>query len=276
MLSLNKIRIDGGTQSRVSLDQDVVNEYSEAFKSGAKFPPVVVFFDGTSYWLADGFHRYFGAKQASINEIWETIEVGTKRDAILYSLKANAQHGLRRSNEDKRKAVETLLNDAEWASWSQEKIAIACGVSTGMVSKMVNSLSLHGEEIRTKIKQVERNGVKYQQDTSNIGKVEPIKKSLPEPAPSYEYTPSESELNEAEAEIIAREELVNEILNSDDVQGDLAKSLVRKKQAYAILESRNNGLMNENASLVKIIKSRDREISKLKKIIEEFNMGKAA
>jgi len=43
---------------------------------------------------------------------------GTQRDAILHSVGANATHGLRRSNQDKRKAVVTLLEDNEWCQWS--------------------------------------------------------------------------------------------------------------------------------------------------------------
>ena len=32
------------------------------------------------------------------------------------------------TNADKRRAVETLLNDAEWATWSDREIARQCGV----------------------------------------------------------------------------------------------------------------------------------------------------
>ena len=129
MLELDQIRIDGGTQSRVELNQETVAEYAQAFTAGASFPPVVVFFDGANYWLADGFHRYFGARDAGESAIDAEIITGTQRDAVLYSLKANATHGLRRTNADKRKAVETLLKDAEWATWSDRKIAEVCGVS---------------------------------------------------------------------------------------------------------------------------------------------------
>ena len=31
---------------------------------GAEFPPLIVFFDGATYWLADGFHRYYGAQRS--------------------------------------------------------------------------------------------------------------------------------------------------------------------------------------------------------------------
>jgi predicted HTH domain antitoxin len=53
---------------------------------------------------------------------------------VLYSVGANAAHGLRRTNEDKRRAVETLINDEEWATWSDREIARACGVSGKFVA----------------------------------------------------------------------------------------------------------------------------------------------
>ena len=80
-------------------------------KSGAKPAACHAVFDGTDYWLADGFHRFWAAKEAGLTEIYEEIHPGTLRDAILFSLSANSKHGLRRTNADKRKAVQTLLDD---------------------------------------------------------------------------------------------------------------------------------------------------------------------
>jgi hypothetical protein len=63
-------------------------------------------------------------------EVWP----GTLRDAILFAAGANDRHGLRRSREDKRRAVETLLADAEWAAWSDREIARRCAVSHPLVA----------------------------------------------------------------------------------------------------------------------------------------------
>jgi ParB-like nuclease domain. len=135
-LNLNAIRIDGGTQSRVEINNEAVSDYAEAVKVGIEFPPVIVFHDGADHWLADGFHRFHAHKQAGKASIQADVRDGTVRDAILYSLGANCTHGLRRSNADKRKAVGAMLADAEWAKWSDRKIAEACGVSQPFVSGM--------------------------------------------------------------------------------------------------------------------------------------------
>ena len=72
------------------------------------------------------------------------MQEGTRRDAILHASGANADHGLRRSNADKRKAVLTLLEDDEWSQWSDREIAKRCGVSGGLASRTRRSLSEHG------------------------------------------------------------------------------------------------------------------------------------
>jgi hypothetical protein len=136
-LPLSKIRLDGGTQPRVELSLKTVARYSEAMKGGDKFPPVVVFHDGSSYWLADGFHRIHSARDAGASTVDAEIRSGTKRDAILYAVGANMAHdkaGRPRSNEDKRQAVAMLLSDEEWAAKSDRWIAERCHVSDKTVA----------------------------------------------------------------------------------------------------------------------------------------------
>lgn len=135
-LDLSVIRLDGGTQTRAALSQQTVDEYAEAIAGGAVFPPVVVFFDGTTYVLADGFHRVAAAKVAGLVEFAADVRQGDARAARLHAAGANLEHGLRRSNADKRAAVMVLLTDAEWSTWSDREIARRCGVSQPFVGKV--------------------------------------------------------------------------------------------------------------------------------------------
>ena len=138
---LSRIRTDGGTQPRAAIDYAVVEEYANAIGNLAEFPPPVVFHDSTDYWLADGFHRC--AAYAAVAEALAQGDVavecdvrnGSRRDAILFSVGANAAHGLRRTNEDKRLAVRTLVTDPEWSQWSDHEIARVCNVSHPLVAK---------------------------------------------------------------------------------------------------------------------------------------------
>lgn len=167
-LKLEQIRTDGGTQPRTALNESTVADYAEAITDGAKLPPVVVFHDGADYWLADGFHRFFAVKKIGGYDIDADVRSGTKRDAVLYSVGANASHGLRRTNEDKRKAVMTLLEDAEWAKWSDREIARQCHVSPHTVADARRAICANAQMPAER--KVERNGKTYEQNTANIGK----------------------------------------------------------------------------------------------------------
>lgn len=135
-INIRAIRIDGGTQSREKLDQTVVDEYAELMKEGTEFPPISVVHDGNEYYLSDGFHRLLAAQRAGKASINCDVLTGTLRDAILYSLSANSSHGLRRTVEDRRKAVMTMLDDFEWSEWSDREIARQCHVSHPFVAKL--------------------------------------------------------------------------------------------------------------------------------------------
>src|SRR6185437_3380509 len=134
LLAIASIRLDGGCQPRAEKLLDVIEDYAGAMIGGAEFPPVVVFYDGSDHWLADGYHRRDAAVAAGLAEINADIRQGTRRDAVLFSVGANAAHGLRRTNEDKRRAVMTLLADQEWSVWSDREIARRCMVTQPYVS----------------------------------------------------------------------------------------------------------------------------------------------
>lgn len=136
------IELNGGTQSRSKLDEQTLEDYVQGWQLGTTFPPIEVYFDGQKYWLADGFHRSESFKRAGKGRLIEAIvHQGTRRDAILHSVGANASHGLRRTNPDKRRAVLTLLKDEEWSRWSNQAIARKCGVDESLVRTLKSELS---------------------------------------------------------------------------------------------------------------------------------------
>lgn len=166
-LDIARIRLDGGTQPRAEINPVIIAEYTESLQDGVIFPPVTVFYDGSDYWLADGYHRIKAAQQAGLSEFEADVHQGTRRDAVLYSVGANAQHGLRRTNADKRRAVETLLRDDEWTAWSNREIARRTMVSHKLVNTLRSELSGIKFQIERKF---ERNGKTYEMDTANIGR----------------------------------------------------------------------------------------------------------
>jgi hypothetical protein len=130
-LELASIRVDGGTQSRLELSQEVVNEYAEHMAEGDIFPAVIVFQDGSNYWLADGFHRYFATKKNKGKTIKADVQVGTHEEAILFSFTANSNRGLRMTSADKRNIVIRMLTNKTWGGWTDAAIARHVGI-TGM------------------------------------------------------------------------------------------------------------------------------------------------
>ena len=175
-IELASVRIDGGTQPRARIDENLVSEYAAAMQAGESFPAVVVFRDGVDTWLADGFHRFHAARKSGATSILASVRTGTLRDAILFSVGANSDHGLRRTNEDKRRSVMTLLNDAEWAKWSDREIARRCGVSDVLVASHRPKPSL--QESCSDRTYTTKHGTTATMKTSNIGKRATVTNSL--------------------------------------------------------------------------------------------------
>jgi hypothetical protein len=179
------IRVNGGTQARAALDPGTVEEYRAAMADGATFPPVIVFYDGTDHWLADGFHRRAAALTAGLKQLAVEIRIGTQRDAQLYAAGANASHGLRRTNADKRRAVELLLRDAEWGQWSDHEIARRTATTHPFVAKIRAELAASGNGYQMPEQRVVQRG--DQTYTLTPAPARPI------PAPGQHATPAEAD-----------------------------------------------------------------------------------
>lgn len=129
---LHELRLDGGMQARAAMCQATVDAYMEALD---QLPPVTAFHDDNGIlWLADGFHRVEAARRAGRDMLVGVIHDGSQRDAVLHAVGANAEHGLPRTRADKHRAVERLLEDAEWSVWSDRAIARAARVTHPFVA----------------------------------------------------------------------------------------------------------------------------------------------
>ena len=130
-IPLDLIRVNPAIQQRAAgTSQDIVDEYAEAMRNGAEFPPIDVFNSGDGgFDLANGFHRLKAHLLAhpDANDIECKVHLGNRDDANFFACGANAQHGLRPSRSDKLKAVTTLIHSEKWSGWSDREIARQCG-----------------------------------------------------------------------------------------------------------------------------------------------------
>ena len=193
------------TQVRLTLSNTIIHEYAEGLTRGDAFPPIDVYFDGEAYWLADGFHRVKAATEAGRDTIVATVHQGSKREALLHAVGANEEHGHRRTDADRRRAVHLLLTDPEWQAWNNSEIARQCHVSEFLVRTVRSELEPLQEthEPPERTRKVTRRGTTYPMRTERIGTATPPKAratTRPAPGPEPAYPTALSEPGESPTE----------------------------------------------------------------------------
>lgn len=138
-LLIENIRTDG-TQSRAAVNKEYVAELVELLNSGKKLPPVDVYRSDAGCFMADGFHRLLAHQEAGKRTIRAEVHKGGLKESRWHSIGANQDHGLRRTNADKRHAVEMALQDKPTAS--DHLIADHCGVSHTFVAGVRRTVQL--------------------------------------------------------------------------------------------------------------------------------------
>ena len=173
-IKVESIVIDPKVIDRVGgLDFGTIQTYADDMESGDIFPAVEIVSDGQSSWLVDGQHRLEAVKKLERETITANVTEGDYRDALLKSCATNAEHGKRRTNEDKRQKVMMLLEDEEWKTWSDREIARQCKVGHPLVGELRNHTGRNTsmETERTFIHH--KTGQPTTMNTSNIGKSQP-------------------------------------------------------------------------------------------------------
>ncbi|MCO1417112.1 hypothetical protein L0Z33_29610 [Burkholderia multivorans] len=135
LLKHTEIRREISLQTRAEINVSTVEEYKEALQGGAKFPPVVTFFDGIYYYLADGWHRTRRMSLRASRKFRPMfIRARGGRTTLCPWRKCDSWSASHERGQ--RRAVSMMLEDAEWAAWSDHEIARACKVSQPFVGKL--------------------------------------------------------------------------------------------------------------------------------------------
>jgi len=255
-IDIKAIRTDGGTQVRSSLIQTQVDEYASQMREGDEFPIIDVFHDGSDYWLADGFHRYFAQKANGALEVECNVHQGTVRDAIWFAIAANKNRGIDLTLQEKKANAEKLLRDEIWGKLSYSEIGKHVGLSKMTISRIARAL--FGDQEQDGVKTVKRkDGTEYQLDTSKTKGKKPrttqpkVEESQPEETPEVPELTEDDTLKEAQHQILELEDEVNKLRDIVAV-GQWDASEIEKidiQETIEELRKQNKLLEIDNAAL---------------------------
>ncbi len=161
------IRRDRRTQHRSGVNAETVRQYAALMRDGLSFPPIRVWWDGTDFWLSDGFQRLAACDLAGIGEINCEVRNGSFNDALWDSFAANATHGTRRTPSETQHVIQLALSHENSALLSNVEIARHLHIAESTVRRWRNSLT--ALEAEAKVRLVKRRGSTYSMTIRNLG-----------------------------------------------------------------------------------------------------------
>lgn len=276
-INVELIRQDGGTQARAAMDAPAIEEYALAMAEGGDFPPVVVFQEGEVYWLGDGFHRVTAhIKAFGFAPIAADVREGGLREALLFATGANGDHGVRRTIEDKRKAVSKMLMHEEFCQWSDRQIAKHCKVTHPFVSGLRNPKggNVTTPETNNHISKQEQFQEMEREATENVctfpddfehrkPSPEDINQQRPKPAPRPVLSGEEAaeilalrqentdlkdqlaEMAQLMKDTMEENDSMHRIMDAEDLQAQFKAEVARFMELARVTTARNNALISE-------------------------------
>ena len=255
-VDINAIRIDGDTQSRVEMDTNWIQDIVNNIKNDIEYDPVETRFDGTHYWLSDGFHRYLGYKQLGVKKIKTAYLPGTQYDAQVDSYGANAKHGRPRTRADKEKSVISAKANPLLKDKSNYEIAKICVVSQPFVASVLDPAKKkkQAENVEKHYKE------KVKENTNSISS----EKATTRENPYAGVSPDDEEIRASELALVADQEAMYKLLEADDALATAHGDIKRLNHLNSQLEIQVRGLMNQSNEQIKMIKQLQKENDKLK------------
>jgi len=270
-LNLAVLRLDGDTQARLALSQEKVQEYAALMEDGEEFRPIDAFFDGSDYWLADGFHRYFATKANKKTAIAVTVHNGTLEDAQLFPFAANKGHGLPPSSADLRHCIVRMLEHPVWKGWTNTAIAKHVGASSMTVGRVKAAMS-EPEEVTEK-KFLNKHGQEKTMNTAKLGrKAKPAEPPKPEPEPDHRVAELANTVNDlADENRKLKDAIAIGAWDATDIEKeDAQETITTLREEIRVLEIEVKTLresrdmfQSRNAELMRTVKSLQAKLKKL-------------
>lgn len=156
-LNVSLLNTDPRLQMRKDGEEE---EHAEAIaiaiKNGAKVPRIKVMrvqpeerdannrLPDPVFYVVDGRHTLKGWIKLGKKNVPCSVQAGTWAEAVIAAASANQEHlGLRRTNADKRKAVEAILELPDAHQWTNSRIAQQIGVSGEFVRQCRPTVDKH-------------------------------------------------------------------------------------------------------------------------------------
>lgn len=253
-IKVDQIRIDGGTQVRENISQETVYKYKEDMEKGDIFPLMEVVYDGTTYWLIDGFHRYHAMKLLNQKTVEVNYRPGTLQEAQVLALSMNAKHGLPRTNADKRRYVERALELELTRNLPDAEIARICEVSKPFVAS-VRSPEKKAKQEQQRKKHIQKKAAELSGGNQITGN---------QIIPASGEAPDDDEMKAAELAMQADIEAMHKILEDDEPLKVAHEEIKRLNHLNAQLEIRIRGLINEKTEAIKEVKKLQKQLEKMK------------
>jgi hypothetical protein len=107
----------------VPLNEQIVTTYIQKIEPTRICSTMKVCFDGTNYWLFDGYHRLEAMKRLGFNTCTVQIFKGSRRDAFRRYIKDKLRCEKRDSKNIFTHCLRILTEDDEWSNLDPSKLA---------------------------------------------------------------------------------------------------------------------------------------------------------